>query len=151
MLQITRDILSIGIFQTGFAAAYLGAVFHVAISSYEVDFYIWRLIGCYIVLLASLTTLYSTVCSFELRESIARTAIFGICFNTGLTLSISVYRLFFHRLRKFPGPFLARLSRFYAVSLAAKDVQYYLEVGKMHEKYGDFVRTGKSIYDRDIR
>ncbi|OCL07514.1 putative benzoate 4-monooxygenase cytochrome P450, partial [Glonium stellatum] len=55
---------------------------------------------------------------------------------------IVVYRLFFHRLHKFPGPFGAKLTRFYAVSRASKNIQYHKEVAKMHEQYGDFIRTG---------
>lgn len=77
-----------------------------------------------------------------------RTVIVSFCFNTGLTLSIGAYRLFFHRLKNFPGPVPAKLSRFYAMSLAAKNIQYNLEVEKLHQSYGDFVRTGKGILDR---
>lgn len=73
-----------------------------------------------------------------------RVLLLASSFNAGLILSIGVYRLFFHRLRCFPGPFAAKLSRFYAMSKAAEKVQYHLEVAKMHEKYGDFVRTGRS-------
>ncbi|EKG20298.1 Cytochrome P450 [Macrophomina phaseolina MS6] len=55
---------------------------------------------------------------------------------------MAVYRVFFHRLRHFPGPFGAKLSRFYSAYLAGKDIKYYKEIEKMHRKYGDFVRTG---------
>ncbi|KAF4545568.1 Cytochrome P450 [Lasiodiplodia theobromae] len=55
---------------------------------------------------------------------------------------MATYRLFFHRLRKFPGPFGAKLSRFYVTLTSAKKVQYHEEIKKWHEKYGDFIRTG---------
>lgn len=63
-------------------------------------------------------------------------------FNTALLGSIGAYRLLFHRLRRFPGPLGAKITKFYAARLAAKDVQYYKEVAKMHARYGDIVRTG---------
>ncbi|KAJ5510414.1 Cytochrome P450 [Penicillium expansum] len=52
-----------------------------------------------------------------------------------------VYRGFFHRLGKFPGPFLARLSNLYLTMLSSK-LHLYEEIGKLHEIYGDYVRTG---------
>ncbi|KAF3044325.1 hypothetical protein E8E12_007952 [Didymella heteroderae] len=67
---------------------------------------------------------------------------FATCFNITTLSSIAIYRLFFHRCRNFPGPLPAKISRFYAAYLSAKDVQYYKELAKVHEKYGDFVRTG---------
>lgn len=53
-----------------------------------------------------------------------------------------IYRAFFHRIRHFPGPFWAGVSRFYAFGLAAKNLQYNVELQKLHEEYGDFIRTG---------
>jgi len=60
----------------------------------------------------------------------------------GLTVSMLVYRAFFHRLRSFPGPFAARLSNWYITSLISKKLQQYVEVHQLHSKYGDFVRVG---------
>ncbi|KAF2176885.1 cytochrome P450 [Zopfia rhizophila CBS 207.26] len=65
----------------------------------------------------------------------------AVYFGT-LIVSMGLYRAFFHRLRKFPGPFMARLSKWYGVSLVLPDFQYYWKVQKLHEKYGDIVRTG---------
>ncbi|EAT86220.2 hypothetical protein SNOG_06389 [Parastagonospora nodorum SN15] len=53
-------------------------------------------------------------------------------FNIGVLSSIAIYRLVFHRCRKFPGPFPAKLSKFYAASLSAKDVQFYKELANLH-------------------
>ncbi|KAF2141924.1 uncharacterized protein K452DRAFT_249623, partial [Aplosporella prunicola CBS 121167] len=58
-----------------------------------------------------------------------------------LTVCTLVYRAFFHRLRKFPGPFPAKLTKFYGVWLSRNN-QYHFEVEKLHEKYGDVLRTG---------
>ncbi|KAG8672181.1 hypothetical protein FPOAC1_005443 [Fusarium poae] len=63
-------------------------------------------------------------------------------FLLGMTSSILIYRGFFHRLNRFPGPFVARLSNIYASWLAIKEEHMYLEVQKLHQKYGDIVRIG---------
>lgn len=44
-------------------------------------------------------------------------------FYTGIIFSIGIYRLFFHRLLSFPGPLVAKLTRFYTVKKAFKTVQ----------------------------
>lgn len=69
-------------------------------------------------------------------------AIAALGFLLSLTACTLVYRAFFHRLRKFPGPWPAKLSRFYAVYLS-RNLQYQVEVEKLHKKYGDVVRTGR--------
>ncbi|KIL86958.1 hypothetical protein FAVG1_09511 [Fusarium avenaceum] len=65
-----------------------------------------------------------------------------LAFAVGLTGSILIYRAFFHRLSRFPGPFRARLSNLYATKLANKDEHMYLEVQELHRRYGDIVRIG---------
>ncbi|RYP10371.1 hypothetical protein DL764_000705 [Monosporascus ibericus] len=60
----------------------------------------------------------------------------------GLYGSMLVYRAVFHRLRRFPGPFAARLSNFYQASLYWRAYCLHIEVQKLHRIYGDIVRTG---------
>lgn len=62
----------------------------------------------------------------------------------GVYSSMLVYRGFFHRLGKFPGPFLARFSNLYLTMMSSK-LHLYEEIGKLHETYGDYVRTGNAI------
>lgn len=62
----------------------------------------------------------------------------------GIYLSMLVYRAVFHRLNRFPGPFLARLSNFYFAGVTLKSYQEYIELQKLHRKYGDVVRIGAS-------
>lgn len=71
-------------------------------------------------------------------------SVFGLDISliVGLTLSILVYRGFFHRLCTFPGPFLARFSNLYVTTLSAKNLHLYEEVQQLHKQYGDFVRIG---------
>ena len=52
-----------------------------------------------------------------------------------------VYRAFFHRLGVYPGPFFARLSKFWHVSNLGKFDNYKL-LDKLHAEYGPYVRTG---------
>ena len=59
----------------------------------------------------------------------------------GLYASLISYRLFFHRLHAFPGPVLARISKFWHVGQCL-DSKNYLLVQELRKRYGDFVRTG---------
>ncbi|KAL4966006.1 cytochrome P450 [Aspergillus stella-maris] len=59
----------------------------------------------------------------------------------GLFGSIALYRAFFHPLRSFPGPPLAKISALWSVSRNLKtDFNFHGQVHEMHQKYGDFVR-----------
>lgn len=65
---------------------------------------------------------------------------------TYATLAVSVlcYRLSpLHDLWKYPGPILARCSKFYGL-WQQHSGEMYLKVQAMHDRYGDVVRTGKS-------
>ncbi|KAF2501920.1 putative P450 monooxygenase [Lophium mytilinum] len=70
---------------------------------------------------------------------------------TPLFTSMLLYRVFFHRLRRYPGPFSAKLSKLWHVSkLSNKDNHKQLQT--WHAKYGEYVRTGPtelSIADPD--
>ncbi|KAF5638147.1 cytochrome P450 monooxygenase cytochrome P450 [Fusarium sp. NRRL 25303] len=89
-----------------------------------------------------LTQLYS----FSVWQALSVTNKWFTSFAAGLTISILSYRAFFHRLNRFPGPFIARLSTFYATYLAVDEEHMYLEVQKLHEKtYRDINRHTKFI------
>ncbi|PVH91169.1 hypothetical protein DM02DRAFT_366537 [Periconia macrospinosa] len=60
----------------------------------------------------------------------------------GLLVSIAVYRIFFHRLRAFPGPRLVAVSKLWHVWLC-RNSQNHLVLHSWR-KYGTFVRTGPS-------
>ncbi|TPX18354.1 uncharacterized protein E0L32_011729 [Thyridium curvatum] len=63
---------------------------------------------------------------------------------TGIWSSMLVYRGFFHRLCRFPGPFLARFSNFYIAGISMKKLLLHKEVQALHRQYGDYVRIGPS-------
>lgn len=126
------------------SAALLGVLFHQAVRNVEFELYMYHFMALssasYFGLIYALIQLEGQ----SLSGAFWRSTVFATSFNTAVLLSIAVYRLFFHRCRNFPGPLPAKISRFYAAYLSAKDVQYYKELAKVHEKYGDFVRTGLS-------
>jgi hypothetical protein len=67
---------------------------------------------------------------------------FLTCHLAGLFSSIIIYRVFFHRLRKFPGPTIAGITAFYASYLSAKKFHKFKEIEILHQQYGDYVRVG---------
>lgn len=67
----------------------------------------------------------------------------AVGYITGLFASITVYRSFFHGLRNFPGPKLARISKFWHV-YQCWDSKNHLFLDRLHENYGNFVRIGKN-------
>ncbi|CAF3496926.1 unnamed protein product [Fusarium graminearum] len=62
-------------------------------------------------------------------------------FTLSLLTSIVLYRVFFHKLKSFPGPKLAAISKLWhsANCVGAKN---HLLLEQMRKQYGDFVRTG---------
>jgi hypothetical protein len=64
-------------------------------------------------------------------------------FWVSLWLWIAAYRVFFHPLRNYPGPLFARLSKWWVVhqNLNTK-AHFHRSQQQLHEKYGDYVRTG---------
>ena len=59
-----------------------------------------------------------------------------------LFASIAIYRRYFHRLRHFPGPPMAAITKFWHVykNLNSKN---HLLLEELYQKYGPIVRTGK--------
>lgn len=115
---------------------------HIVFRPYEIDGAAWDFVLTYIGLFISLCIAYAQITGFGFFASLCRTLLVATTYNVSLTVSILVYRAFFHRLRPFPGPFTARLSRFYAFYKATKTVRGCENIQKLHEEYGDFVRVG---------
>lgn len=69
----------------------------------------------------------------------------ALCYSLALFTSIVVYRIFFHRLRRFPGPFFAKVTKFYSPWLA-RDGKLHEKYLKFFEQYGDIVRVGKTPF-----
>lgn len=74
-------------------------------------------------------------------------ALIVLSYSASLFTSIAVYRIFFHKLREFPGPLGARVSKFWHVGKLIGQPNFKVLDG-LHQQYGDFVRTGE--YRRTI-
>ncbi len=65
------------------------------------------------------------------------------------TTSITIYRRFFHPLAKVPGPFLPAVTKLYQTYYNGR---YYLQIEKLHQKYGPIVRiTPDEIHLSDAK
>lgn len=121
----------------------LGHIFHLLIQPLEVDLMPWRLLGGLLCLPALVLVGYVNIANFDMVSALLRTAAVSAAFSFGLVSSILLYRTFFHRLRRFPGPLGAKLSRFYLFNKVHRNCQGHLVTDQFHQKYGDFVRLGK--------
>jgi hypothetical protein len=63
------------------------------------------------------------------------------CYLLSLLSSIVIYRGFFHKLRHFPGPRLAAVSKLWHV-WQSRNSKNHLVMWSMFEQYGTVVRTG---------
>ncbi|TGJ87545.1 hypothetical protein E0Z10_g1202 [Xylaria hypoxylon] len=64
-----------------------------------------------------------------------------ISYCTGLFTSAIVYRQYFHRLRYFPGPWEAKITKLWHV-WKCRGGQNHLFIDELHHKYGSIIRTG---------
>ncbi|RAK99283.1 cytochrome P450 [Aspergillus ibericus CBS 121593] len=122
--------------------AFLGVAFHLSILPLEIDYQILRLLCLFIAIWITLVCVNCQYYDAALLSAIKTVFSMTFCFTTGLTTSMIIYRAFFHRLRNFPGPFAARISKLYAFTLQWKSWQLFSDQVALQRKYGDFVRTG---------
>lgn len=130
--------------QTTAAVSLLAGVFshHLVFRPFEIDGYAWHLFFTYLVAFFLLIAGNVYLTKYSVVLALARALFVATAYNSGVVISIFTYRAFFHPLNRFPGPFLAKLTRFYAMNDAAKRVQAYNDIQNLHNKYGDIVRVG---------
>lgn len=143
IINMLSEIAQASLGRTAAISTILGIGFHAAIQSVEFEVYMFYFLGLTTASWPLLAAFYLQLGQCSIFQALARTALVQVAFHGALLLSIVTYRVAFHRLRRFPGPFGAAVSRWYTLYLASKNVQYHLEVQDMHSKYGDFVRTGE--------
>jgi tryprostatin B 6-hydroxylase len=79
---------------------------------------------------------------------ISRTEALRLClaaegaYVTAVWANMLVYRAFFHRLHRFPGPFTWKLSKL-VQAYRNRNFENYKIVDELHKQYGEYVRTGK--------
>ncbi|KAF1364560.1 benzoate 4-monooxygenase [Lizonia empirigonia] len=72
--------------------------------------------------------------------SIVETCSTSFTLLCGLFISPIGYRLLFHPLQSFTGPFTARVSTIWVFRESWPDLRLYVKLRKIHDRYGDFVR-----------
>jgi hypothetical protein len=117
---------------------------HLVFRPFEIDGYAWQLFFTHLITFFVLIIGNVYVAGYGVILALARALLIETAYNTGVVTSILVYRAFFHPLQRFPGPFMAKISRFYAMNNAAKQVQAYKDIQNLHKQYGDVVRVGAS-------
>nr|P0DPA4.1 RecName: Full=Cytochrome P450 monooxygenase FCK2; AltName: Full=Cytokinin biosynthesis protein 2 [Fusarium pseudograminearum CS3096] len=124
----------------------LGVLTHVFIFRRgEWDLHVFNILQAFAVLESSLVYIVTRAVQAQ-GLSLWKVTTISSCFTLstlmGLLISILMYRSWFHRLRRFPGPFCARLSNLYITFRAFKKNRLYEEVQQLHRRYGDIVRIG---------
>jgi hypothetical protein len=92
--------------------------------------------GAFFLFVLALTT------NKPISKGFLRGLIPNLGFLIGLVFSIIVYRLLFHPLRKFPGPWLDAVSKWRAAYIAHSTGRYFERLQDLHKAYGDYIRTG---------
>jgi hypothetical protein len=124
----------------------LGTLSHLCILTSEIDSSVGSLLIGAFATWAGLAISFTELLGVDYVVATAKSSLAFLSFLASLGASTVVYRLFFHSLRHFPGPWGAKISRFYNVSIIKRsDFKYHLELEKLHAEYGDFVRTGLSL------
>ena len=95
----------------------------------------------YVFLAVALFLSQNLILSYNVREAAYISALLISIYAAALFSSMTIYRIFFHRLRSFPGPPLAKVSKLWHMSKVL-DAKQYLFLDSLREQYGDYVRTG---------
>lgn len=107
-----------------------------------------HMLGVIYIQLFILACVVSTLCLINFTETATAAAIAKVFELAGFWLagvygSLVTYRLFFHPLNKFPGPWQARLSDLWLASKMGRMQGYHI-IHNMHKQYGEFVRVGSN-------
>lgn len=77
----------------------------------------------------------------SIRDASVKSLLLVLSYAVGLFGSILLYRIMFHPLRNFPGPFMAKTTKLWNTVHTFNSKNYLLMDG-LYRQYGDFVRTG---------
>ncbi|GKZ19409.1 hypothetical protein AbraIFM66951_011019 [Aspergillus brasiliensis] len=77
------------------------------------------------------------------QEALVTVSLHAASYLVGLFSSLLLYRLVFHPLGAFPGPWGARISDLWLV-LQLENNNKHIKLVELHEKYGPYVRIGPS-------
>lgn len=108
----------------------------------------WHLLAPLVIILHVLVGLALLAVYASIHDKLAflnftvRAGTLSFVYLLGLFGSIAAYRIFFHRLRKFPGPHAAALTKLWHV-YGCRNSRGYRQLHALQHEYGRFVRTGK--------
>ncbi|KAH0524178.1 hypothetical protein TsFJ059_009080 [Trichoderma semiorbis] len=115
---------------------------HLIFRPFEIDGYAWQILFIFLGSVFIFVTAYIQLAGYGVMLALCRVSLIATAYSSGAAISIFMYRAFFHPLNRFPGPFLAKISRFYAMNNAAKNIKAFEDIRSLHKKYGDIVRVG---------
>lgn len=130
---------------TGIAS---GFFLHQIFKRIELDAYPLSIAGAFIGLTIILTIIdqYISIQQETITSSASAACVTTIFSILSLWMNMLVYRAFFHPLNEFPGPFGAKLSKFWALGKVVESGGKWHQVaGKLQKQYEDFVRVGKKL------
>ena len=104
-----------------------------------------RTFRLYLILLGTIFLFQRPRYSTTIRDAGITTLVLATIYSVALFTSMTIYRVFFHRLHSFPGPGLAKVSKFWNVAKTIDSSNYRL-LDSLHRQYGDFVRTGQHFF-----
>ena len=88
---------------------------------------------------------YTSVCFVLLMAETLWTCCLVIgCYAVAIFSSMIIYRLYFHPLRNFPGPLLAKVTKFWHV-YKCLDSKNHILLDRLYQEYGPLVRTGMKL------
>jgi hypothetical protein len=124
-------------------AAALGSISHYAFwVRFEFDGILYQFVPG-IVFSQGLSFMFLKYIGLTVMESILVFAAIQTTYLVALFASISLYRLFFHPTRIYPGPFYARLWSWWKIkAFIDHNEQGYAVFHELHQKYGDVIRIG---------
>lgn len=110
-----------------------------------------RLAQLFFLIPTALFVLLLRVGKCNITEASLTTFTLAASYLFSLWTSMLIYRAFFHRLGSFPGPPLAKLTKFWQI-IQLGNYDNYKRLDRWHNQYGDYVRIGPSelsIVDQD--
>jgi hypothetical protein len=124
----------------------LGPITHLCIFIHgELNSYATHIASSFIFAYLS-TALFCYLHSACLLAGLTKASILISFYFLALGGSILAYRIFFHRIRHFPGDRIDALTKWGAAAKARRNGQYFLELKALHERHGSIVRIGLSHY-----
>nr|L7WME9.1 RecName: Full=Cytochrome P450 monooxygenase notG'; AltName: Full=Notoamide biosynthesis cluster protein G'; Flags: Precursor [Aspergillus versicolor]AGC83578.1 P450 monooxygenase [Aspergillus versicolor] len=97
----------------------------------------------YTLIITAPTVVVSIVWGLPLYDAAKATGGWALTYFAGLYTSLLLYRVQFHPLHGFPGPYGARISGLW-LSMGLRDRPAFQKLQELHNQYGPIVRVGPS-------